>query len=134
MKRRNEDQELAERAYLLRSWKAWHREQLEEALAGVHRDVLERLMEQLKQLHNARELVDFISAQNWEAIPADTRLIALHEINQAITKLPEKSGREPNSDPLPGQPDNAFRIIRALFDKFPAPAGRPAGVSGKSME
>jgi len=42
------DRELADNAHLLRAWKRWHTEQLEEALAGVHRDVLERVMAQLK--------------------------------------------------------------------------------------
>lgn len=112
---------------VLRAWKNWHAEMLEEALAGVHRDVLKRLLEQLKDLRSARELVDFISAQNWEAVDADTRLIALHEINQAIIKLREKSGMEPIDDPRPGQPDNAFRIIKAMLESFPLSAGEPAG-------
>ena len=127
MKRREKDQELADPAYLLRAWRRHHREQLQEALAGVHRDVLKRLLEQLKDLRSARELVDFISAQNWEAVDADTRLIALHEINQAIIKLREKSGMEPIDDPRPGQPDNAFRIIKAMLESFPLSAGEPAG-------
>jgi hypothetical protein len=118
------DKEVEDNARLLRAWCRWHAEMLEEALAGVHRDVLERLMEQLKALRSARELVDFINAQNWEAVDADTRLIALHEINQAIMKLREKSGMEPISDPLPGQPDNTFRIIKHIFESFPFHAGK----------
>ena len=39
---------LANNGNLLRAWCRWHRERLEEALEGVHRDVLERLMMQLK--------------------------------------------------------------------------------------
>jgi len=33
-------------ARLLRAWRAWHAEQLQEALVGLHRDVMERLMAQ----------------------------------------------------------------------------------------
>ena len=46
---------------------------------------------------------------------ADTRLIVLHELNVAICALREKHGQEPIDDPLPGEPDNAFRIIKNLF-------------------
>jgi hypothetical protein len=46
MKRRQQ-KELEENGYLFRAWKRWHREQLAEALQGVHRDLLERLMTQL---------------------------------------------------------------------------------------
>jgi hypothetical protein len=42
------DKELDDRNRLVRAWRKWHREQLEAALAGVHRDVFERLMHTLK--------------------------------------------------------------------------------------
>jgi hypothetical protein len=127
---------LADRAHLLRAWRRWHVERLEEALEGVHGAVLERLMAQLKDLHSARELVDFIAAQDWSVVDTDTRFTALHEINIAITKLRERNGQEPISDPLPGAPQNAFRIIKNLFKSFPPRAGERAeaiGV-GENME
>ena len=75
MKRRTaKEQELNDRATLLRAWRRWRREQLEDALAGMHGAVLERLMTQLKDLRSARELVDFIAAQDWAAVDYDTRL------------------------------------------------------------
>jgi len=77
------DKKLEDDARLLRAWRQRHGEQLEEALAGVHADVMQRLMTQLKDLHSARELVVFIEAQNWAAVDADTRVIALFEINRA---------------------------------------------------
>jgi len=118
-----EQKKLADNARLLRWWKAWHREQLEQALDGMHGDIMRGLMAQLKDLRSARELVDFISARNWSRVDANTRMIALHEINCAIVALRSKSGLEPISDPLPDQPDNAFRIIRNLFTSFPQPRG-----------
>jgi hypothetical protein len=120
---RDQEKELADDARLPRAWRKWHAEQLEEALASMHGAVLARLMEELKDLRSARELVDFIAAQDWSAIDADARFIALHEINTAITKLRVKSGLEPIDDAPPGQSDNAFRIIKALFSKFPAIGG-----------
>jgi hypothetical protein len=117
------EQELTERATLPRAWRRWHREQLKDALAGMHGAVLERLMKQLKDLHSARALVDFIAAQDWTVIDFDTRLIALHQINTAITALRERRGLTPIDDPLPGQPENVFRIIKAIISSFPPNAG-----------
>lgn len=126
MRRKSEkDKELTERAHLLRAWKRWHREQLEAALAGIHGAVLARLMEQLKHLGEARALVEFISAQDWEAVDSATRLVALHEINTAITKLREKHGLDPIADPLPGAPANAFQIIKSILSFPPWRGGTP---------
>src|SRR5262249_50706038 len=122
---------LADDARLMRWWSAWHREQLEQALDGMHGDIMRGLMAQLKDLHSARALVDFISARDWSRVDANTRMIALHEINRAIVALRSKSGLEPISDPLPGHSDNAFRIIKNLFTSFPPRAGERAEAIGK---
>jgi hypothetical protein len=52
MKRLPRDQakELADQARLLRAWKQWHQEQLDEALAGVHGAQIAELMVQLDWL------------------------------------------------------------------------------------
>ena len=120
MKKRNaREQKLADDARLLRTWREWHREQLEEALAGVRRDVLERLMEQLKDLRSARALVDFIAAQDWESLDADTRVIALFEINRAITALRERQKLPPINDALPGEPLSIPNHPRNHHPSFP---------------
>jgi hypothetical protein len=120
------EKELADNAYLLRTWKRWHREQLEAALAGLHRDVMGRLMVKLKDLRSARELVVAIEAEDWTAVDADTRLIALHQINSAITKLREKQNLAPIDDALPGEPLRAFQLIRNIIDnQFFATAEKP---------
>jgi hypothetical protein len=118
MERRSaeKNKELADREKLLRAWRRWHAEQLQEALAGMHADVMQRLVEQLKDLRSARELVAFIEAQDWTAVDTNTRMTALHEINGAICKLRERMELTPIDDPLPGQPKNAFRIIRKIID------------------
>ena len=116
------DKEVADREKLLRAWRRWHGEQLKEALAGVHGDVLRRLMAQLENLRSARELVDAISAEDWAAVDADVRLTALHEINRAITKLRERLDEEtPIDDGVVG--DNAFRAIKKIFESFPHQRG-----------
>jgi hypothetical protein len=127
MKPNKQQQKLADDARLLRAWKRWHCEQLEEALAGMHRDVLGRLITQLKQLRSARELIKFIEAQDWNTIDYNTRLIALHEINNAITKFRELNGLPPIDDPLPGAHANAFLRIKEYL--FPRKAEKHAGDS-----
>src|SRR6516164_8207776 len=128
------DKKLADNERLLRWWKKFHRERLEEALAGVHHDVLERMMAQLKDLKSARELVSAMAAEDWSTVDADTRSIVLHELNVAICKLREKCNPdEPIDDPLPGQPDNAFRIIKNLFNSFPPRVGKRAEAIGKNV-
>ena len=126
MKQCTKEQALSDRSSLLRAWRNWHREQLEAALAGVHGAVLERLMAQLKNLRSARALVDFINTQDWAAVDDDTRLIALHEINNAIVQLRERTGQAPIDDGLPGEAPRAFQVIKEIINnQFPALAGRP---------
>jgi hypothetical protein len=76
MKRRRseKEQKLIDDARLMRAWRAWHADQLTEALAGVHAEVMRRLMAQLEDLRSARELVAFITAQDWGVVDANTRL------------------------------------------------------------
>jgi hypothetical protein len=133
MRRRKseKDKKLADDARLMHWWAAWHREQLEQALDGMHGDIMRGLMAQLKDLRSARVLVDFISARDWSRIDANTRMVALHEINRAIAALRSKLGLPFVDDPLPGQPDNAFRIIKSLFNSFPQPRESPSERSDK---
>src|SRR6516165_5331643 len=133
MKRQRTAQEkkLADDARLMRWWSTWHREQLEQALDGMHGDIMRGLMAQLENLHSARALVDFISARDWSRVDANTRMIALHEINRAIAALRSKSGLPFIDDPLPGQPDNAYRIIKKLFESFPSQRESPSEHSDK---
>jgi hypothetical protein len=55
--------------------------------------------------------------------------VALHQINNAITKLRECNGLMGIDDPVPGAPENAFRIIRKIMTNFPPPAGKPTRAS-----
>jgi hypothetical protein len=115
------EKELADNAYLLRAWKKYRAEELSEALAGVHRDVMTRLMAYLEKLHSARELVEFIESINWGAIGTRTRATALHETSQAICRLRESQNLPPFDDPLWDAPLNAFLRIRERINQFPAP-------------
>jgi hypothetical protein len=119
---------LADDAKLLRAWTAWRREQLEEALAGAHADLVTRLMAQLKDLRSARELVDFVAAQDWSAIDSETRAVALHEIDLAIMRLRERKGLAPFSDSIPwtDEKPTAFEVIRKILRDSARAEGAPA--------
>jgi len=127
------ERELADQAKLTRAWRQWHREQLEEALRGLHRGVLEQMTAELEDLRSARALVDFVAAQNWAAIDSDARAVALHEINRTITEVRERMNRnEPISDALPHEPLRAFQLIRKVIsDQFPA-TSRKANPGGRA--
>jgi hypothetical protein len=49
----------------------------------------------------------------------DTRLTVLHHINDRITRMRERHGLPPFDDPLPGQPDNVFWIVRSILAPSP---------------
>jgi hypothetical protein len=117
MRKAKRDKKLADDARLLRAWKQYHREQLGAALHGMHADVMGRLMAELKSLCSARELVAAIEAMDWSVVDAETRMTALHEINSAITALRVRADPlTPISDPLPGQPLNAFKLIKRIIN------------------
>jgi hypothetical protein len=118
MRRNSEkDKKLAADERLLCAWRAWHAEELTKALAGPHRQVLEPLMQLLKNLdpHSSNALLDFIRAQDWSAIDAQTKLVILHEINTAITKLRTRNGMAPIDDALWGERATVFQLIRLII-------------------
>ena len=135
MKRRKseKDKKLANDARLLRWWRAWHREERDAVLSGPHARTLAELFRAFSAIDciQPSQLVGFIGAIDWSAIDYQTRLTVLHEVNAMIAKFREKRGLEPINDPLPGQPDNAFRIIKNLFNSFPPCAGERAEAIGK---
>jgi hypothetical protein len=127
------EKELADNARLLRAWKAWHREQLAEALAGPHRVQVSELMTLLDRLElsSAAALLDFIRRSDWSFVSYDTRSTILHQINQTIARLRERNGMAVIDDPLPGQPDNVFRRIKQTL--FAAPPGAHSGLDQRKQ-
>jgi hypothetical protein len=127
MKRQRTAQEkkLADDARLLRWWKAWHREERDAVLAGPHAVTLAELFRMFANIECVKpaQLIGFIGAIDWGSIDHETRLTVLHEVGVAITRHRERRGQEPFSDPLPGQLNNAYRIIKNLLNSFPPHAG-----------
>jgi hypothetical protein len=104
MKRRKseKEQKLADNSYLLRAWRKWHREQLEEARAGRHAVIVTHVMEFLKTMTpaSANALLELMRGHTWADVDANTKFIVLHEINDAITRMREKHGMAPIDDPI----------------------------------
>lgn len=115
-RRSDADQKRADDRRLLCSWRKWHAECLAEALTGPHASILAQLVEVLcgLTLKSAPVLLAFVERQNWRSVDADTRFIALHEINLAITRLRERAGMAPFDDPLDGRL-NVFQRAKALL-------------------
>jgi hypothetical protein len=115
-KRTAKEQKLVDDARLLRAWKKFHREELEDVLAGPHAAVLSELFRMFKNLKYVQptQLIGFVSSVNWTAIDYSARLVVVHELNSAITAFREKHDLEPIDDGLPGEPDTPFRAIKTI--------------------
>lgn len=118
MRRKSEkEQKLADDARLLRAWPKWHRERLEEVLAGPHGTAVAQTMAFLKSMgpQSAPALIELLHEFDWSPMDADVRFVILHQITDAITKLRERSGLPPIDDPLPDQQANAFLLIKRIL-------------------
>ena len=120
------EKKLADDARLMRAWRAFHREEREAALAGPYAVTLAELFRMFANLVHVQpaQLVGFIGAIDWAAIDYQTRLVVLHEINNAITAFRVERDLEPIDDSLPNEPESPFRLIKAIL--FP-PNGAPTG-------
>jgi hypothetical protein len=115
------DKKLADNAKLLRAWKRWHREQLEEVLAGTHGAAVARVVGFLDGmadgagLRSAPALIALLRKHDWNQIDHNVRYVLLHEISTAITNLRERSGLAPIDDALPHERTTGFLIIREIL-------------------
>ena len=102
---RDRQKELQDDARLVRAWRKWHREELGEALAGVHGPMVERLVYMLKalELSSAPLLLAYIRGVDWSAVDYLTRLTVLHEVNTAITRMRERNGLSAIRRRFPGR-------------------------------
>jgi hypothetical protein len=129
MKRLPPDQakKIADDAKLAKAWRKWHEEELAEARNGPHGAIVTELMIVLDRLttSSAPALLACFERPDWNAVHYDVRLVVLHELNTAITRLREQQSMPPFDDGVPGERDNVFRRIKDLM--FAAPPGAHAG-------
>jgi hypothetical protein len=127
---RNEQKEVEDQSRLFRAWRAWHQEQLEAALAGAHGTLIAELMAVLDRLElsSSAALLQLMNRPGWDNLNVDARFEVLHRINTQIVKMRERNGFPAIDDPLPGQPDNVFRRIKArLFEPLHQQGGPTGG-------
>jgi hypothetical protein len=118
-RRTAKEKELQDNTRLLRAWHRFHAEELETAMNGTHGSIIARLMEILRalELGSGPALIDFVEARNWHVVDAHTKLVVLHQLNRAVTKLRERNGQPPIDDGLGGERANVFRTIRSIFEE-----------------
>ena len=67
--------------------------------------------------NDADELVEVVAGEDWLlAAPQEVRFAALQLIGEEICRIRREAGLPEFDDPLPGEPDNAFLIIRRLLN------------------
>jgi hypothetical protein len=101
----------------LRAWRQWHREQLNEVLAGPHAVIATHVMEFIKDMTpaSASALLALRRGNTGAGVDMTTRLVLLHEINDRISRVRESAGLPSIDDPLPGQPPNVFLTIKQML-------------------
>jgi hypothetical protein len=111
------EQKLADNAHLLRAWKRWHAEQLEEVLAGPHGAAVALVVGFLEGMgpQSAPALIALLDQHDWSQVDHNVRYVLLHEINSKITALRERHGLPPIDDALPHERTTGFLIIRELL-------------------
>jgi hypothetical protein len=113
------EKELRDDARLLRAWRKWHADQLEETLSGPHGAAVAQVMATLKHMTpgSAPALISLMREFDWSKMDASVKFVALHEINTAIARLRERAGLAPIDDSLPwsDEPPTAFLLIKEIL-------------------
>ena len=66
---------------------------------------------------DADELVEVVAGEDWLlAAPQEVRFVALQLIGEEICRIRRQAGLRELDDPLPGDPDTAFLMIRRLLN------------------
>ena len=127
MRKSEKEKELRDNAHLLRAWRRWHREQLDEVLAGPHGAAVALVVGFLNGMgpQSAPALIALLDQHDWGQIDHNVRYVLLHEINQTITRVRERAGLAPIDDALPAERPNAFLLIKEhLFPRKAESAAR----------
>jgi hypothetical protein len=113
-KRRENAQEARD---LLADWARQRRERVDILLAGPHGKAASALVAFLKAmtLDQAPALIELVEDGPWRDADPDTRFEVLALVDVAIVNLRERNGLLPFEDALPGEPPNAFLIIREML-------------------
>jgi hypothetical protein len=111
------DAALEERTRLLRAWRAWRRERVEELVSGPHGAAAQALRGFLAKmkLGDAAALITAVQAGPWREADPDVRFEVLAMVDRAIVALRERHHLPPFDDALPGEAPTAFEIVREIL-------------------
>jgi hypothetical protein len=111
------DETLEKRNRMVALWCRWRQQQVDDALLGPHGSALAELMQFLGGLTLETEpaLVELVRKGPWRSADPDTRYLIMRLVGSRLAELREAAGLPPFSDPLPGDPPNAFLTIRELL-------------------
>jgi hypothetical protein len=109
----------AENAKLSKLWHVWRREQRDKLFAGPYGQEARTLLAFLQTMtfSSAAKLLEMVDAGPWREADRDAQFEVLRMIDDAIIALREKHGLPPFSDPMPGEADNAFLLVRGMLDQ-----------------
>jgi hypothetical protein len=85
----------------LKELRAWHQQQLEEALAGPYGKEIAALLAFLKNLSLDDDVDEIMQGDAWRTADRDTCFFANRLINARIVELREAAGLVPFDDALP---------------------------------
>jgi hypothetical protein len=121
---------LVDNSKLRSAWRKWRRECIEALLAGPYGEPTRALLTFLKTVKRPTELVEFVKAGPWREADADVRNEILGLVDAVIIRQRERMGLAPFDDALPGQPPNAFLILREyLVPESPSADGATRGAA-----
>ena len=94
-----------------------YRTRIDRLLSGPHSGRARRLLSFLQEmtLTDGRALIEHLELEGWPEVEREARTDALSLIGVRITHLRERAGLAPFDDPLPGERNNVFLVIRELL-------------------
>ena len=98
-------------------WELWTTKDGIESWWGPDGFAVKTIMDLLINLKTtpASVLIERVQQIDWRSVSYDSRLVVLHQVNESITNFRVSVGLSPIDDPLPGQAENAFRLIKATL-------------------
>ena len=114
---RDQQKKLEDDAKLIRAWRAWHKEQLDEACASAHGAIVSEVMTVLNNIEQCEPstLLDLMRHTDWRTVGADVRLVLLHQTSEKVMSVRERAGLPPIDDGFDHEPDGLFRRVKQLL-------------------
>jgi hypothetical protein len=86
---------------LVREWKRWRQEEVQQALAGPHAERLAELIAKLKAAPSWDAIDAAVFLKPWQEVDRHTKALAVRMVHAFVVHLREKAGLCPYDDPIP---------------------------------